>query len=88
MAKLIKAGTEKPTFSVFTLQADDKELTEMRADPAGFFERLLRENGIPINDLCISTRVSSPVATETTTSIWHCEAPENMKSRTIVVNNV
>jgi hypothetical protein len=89
--KLRRTGeTRTLTFEVFDLELDDTDRQHLAADPRGFLNNLLQEEGQQVNGLLVDDdeKFQAPNdsgAVGLTTTVWHCTAPPNKVSRWITI---
>jgi hypothetical protein len=81
--------TQMLTFEVFDLELDDTDRQQLAADPRGFLNNLLQEEGQEVNGLLMDEdekfRPNSLGAAALPPTVWHCTAPPSRASRWITI---
>jgi hypothetical protein len=76
-------------FEVFDLELGDTDRQQLAADPRGFLNNLLQEEGQQVNQLLMDDdekfRPDSSGVAAGTPSVWHCTAPPDKASKWITV---
>jgi len=82
--------TQTMTFEVFNLDLDDEGRQQLAADPRGFLNNLLQEEGQQVNGLLVDDDLKFKTENGTTSaalppSVWHCTSPPDKASRWITI---
>lgn len=83
-----REATQTLTFEVFDLDLDDTDRQQLAADPRGFLNSLLQEEGQQVNGLLMDDDEKFQTSNGfgvTTTTVWHCTAPPAKVSRWITI---